>query len=67
MVELSPDIMVPSHTLPVYGADEIKTRLTNYRDAIQYVHDQTVRLMMKNYHPEVIAKSIQLPSNLRDC
>lgn len=67
MINTSPDVMVPSHTLPVYGAQEIQTRLQNYRDAIQYVHDQTVRLMLKNYHPNEIASMIQLPSNLRDC
>jgi len=67
MINTKPDVMVPSHTLPVYGAQEIQTRLQNYRDAIQYVHDQTVRLMLKNYHPDEIASMIQLPSNFRDC
>ena len=67
MINTNPDVMVPSHTLPVYGSKEIQTRLHNYRDAIQYVHDQTVRLMLKNYHPDEIASMIQLPSNLREC
>lgn len=65
MIDTHPDVLVPSHTLPVYGAQEIVTRLVDYRDAIQYVHDQTVRLMLKNYHPDEIATSVELPSNLR--
>lgn len=67
MIATEPDILVPSHTQPVYGASEIRIRLQNYRDAIQYVHDQTVRLMLKNYHPDEIAAAVELPSNLRDC
>jgi len=67
MIATEPEIMVPSHTLPVYGADEIRLTLTNYRDAIQYVHDQTVRLMLQDYHPDDIAATLQLPSNLRNC
>ena len=34
--------MVPCHSAPITGAAEVETRLRNYRDAIQYVHDQTV-------------------------
>ena len=41
------EILVPQHTLPVEGQDTIKDIVTAYRDAIQYVHDQTVRYMKK--------------------
>ena len=67
MLATRPDILVPSHTLPQYGAATIKSRLIHYRDAIQYVHDQTVRHMLEGYHPDEIAAMVQLPSNLRRC
>jgi len=67
MINVDAEIMVPSHTLPVHGAAEVRERLQNYRDAIQYVHDQTVRLMLKDHHPDEIAAMVQLPSNLRKC
>ena len=47
MLALSPELLVPHHTRPVEGQDTIKDIVTAYRDAIQYVHDQTVRYMNK--------------------
>ena len=40
---LKPEFLVPSHTRHVVGKDKVYTLLTEYRDAIQIVHDQTVR------------------------
>ena len=40
---LKPEYLVPSHTRHVVGKEKIYTLLTEYRDAIQMVHDQTVR------------------------
>ena len=37
--------MVPSHGVPVVGAAAVDEVMRNYRDAIQYVHDQTIRGM----------------------
>ena len=47
MLEFSPEYLIPQHTRPLIGKEEIRETLTAYRDAIQYVHDQTVRLMNK--------------------
>ena len=43
---LRPSAMVPSHTRPLSGT-EVDEILTVYRDALQYIHDQTVRWMNK--------------------
>ena len=43
MRERRPEHLVPSHTRPLSGADAIHAALTDYRDAIQFVHDQTIR------------------------
>ena len=45
MRALGAEHMVPHHSRPVIGAAKIHETLTNYRDAIQFVHDQTIRLM----------------------
>src|SRR5204863_8823946 len=42
VLALEPDLVLPSHGQPIRGRDEIRRRLTRYRDAIRYVHDQTV-------------------------
>lgn len=64
MRALEPAFLVPGHTLPVSGADEVRARLTDYRDAIQYVHDQTVRAMNQGMTPDQIAESVRLPKSL---
>ncbi len=58
--------MVPSHTRPVIGAEEIERRLTDYRDAIQYVHDQTVRLMNLGLTQQEIVEKVRLPKYLAE-
>jgi len=45
MRALRPEFLVPSHTRPLRGEKKIYETLTNYRDAIQFVHDQTIRWM----------------------
>ena len=61
---LPAEYMVPSHGRPVYGYDNIQEVLTHYRDAIQYVHDQSVRLINKGALPEDLAALIKLPEHL---
>uniref|UniRef100_A0A0G4HQT4 Metallo-beta-lactamase domain-containing protein n=1 Tax=Chromera velia CCMP2878 TaxID=1169474 RepID=A0A0G4HQT4_9ALVE len=65
MIETHPEIMVPSHSLPVVGGDEVNRRLVNYRDAIQFVHDQSVRHILARRHPDEISALVQLPEHLR--
>jgi alkyl sulfatase BDS1-like metallo-beta-lactamase superfamily hydrolase len=56
--------LVPSHSRPIVGAARIRDTLTDYRDAIQYVHDQTVRLMNAGHGPEEIVQMVTLPPHL---
>ncbi|MGB5747761.1 MAG: alkyl sulfatase dimerization domain-containing protein [Desulfobacterales bacterium] len=44
--------------------DQIYEVLTNYRDAIQFVHDQTIQLMNKGLTPLEIVERVKLPSHL---
>lgn len=62
---LEPAYLVPSHGRPVEGAAEVAALLTAYRDAIQFTHDQTVRLINKGYTPDEIAAALPaLPPHL---
>jgi alkyl sulfatase BDS1-like metallo-beta-lactamase superfamily hydrolase len=58
------DYLVPHHTRPLTGAETIYKTLTNYRDAIQFVHDQTIRYMNKGLAPEDIVERVKLPPHL---
>ena len=65
MRALPAEVLVPSHTRPVAGREAIRSALTDYRDAIRYVHDQTLRLMNQGLEPEAIAERMrQLPPHL---
>lgn len=66
MAELQPQVMVPSHTEPVIGEENINALLTDYADAIQFVHDQTIRLINEGLRPDDIVENIQLPQNLAE-
>jgi alkyl sulfatase BDS1-like metallo-beta-lactamase superfamily hydrolase len=58
--------MLPSHGTPLCGADNIQTVLRNFRDAIQYTHDQTVRNLNKGKTIEELPLVIHMPQYLID-
>jgi alkyl sulfatase BDS1-like metallo-beta-lactamase superfamily hydrolase len=64
VLALKPEIMLPSHGLPVEGNAEITKRVTRYRDAIQYVHDETVKGMNAGKDVWTLMNEIKLPSAL---
>jgi len=61
-----PAFLVPSHTRPLAGEERIAGALTDYRDAIQYVHDQTIRGINQGRTPDELAGSIALPPHLAE-
>lgn len=64
MRDLGAAHLLPSHTRPVSGAEEVDDILGAYSDAIQYVHDQTVRGINQGLDALTLAASIQLPPGL---
>ena len=63
---LKPEILVPSHTRPIFGQAEIYQTLTDYRDAIQFVHDQTIKAMNNGLTLQEIVETVKLPPHLAD-
>jgi len=64
MQSFEPEFLFPSHTKPVVGRNKIKEVLIVYRDAIQHIHDQTIRLMNQGYYPDQIVEMVELPENI---
>jgi len=64
MRDRHPRFLVPSHTVPVRGEEKIERVLTDYRDAIQFVHDQSIRAMNMGMTPDEMAERIRLPEHL---
>ncbi|MDA8484886.1 MBL fold metallo-hydrolase [Pseudomonas resinovorans] len=58
------DYMVPLHGQPVSGKDKVEEVLRMTRDAIAYVHDQTVRWMNKGLTPDELVEKVKLPPYL---
>ncbi len=56
--------MVPSHTRPLEGQQNISNVLTNYRDGVAYIYDQTIRNINKGLDPDDLAQVIKLPPYL---
>ena len=66
MKTFNPEFLFPSHTKPIIGKELIQNVLNTYRDAIQFVHDQTIRLMNQGMYPDEIAEKIKLPESIAD-
>ena len=64
MRDLGATVLVPQHTQPVVGAEAVEDVLVHYRDAIQYVNDQTIRGMNAGRTPDQLAAEIHLPAHL---
>ncbi len=61
------EALIFGHGRPIAGRDEVRDLLTSYRDAIQWVHDQTVRLAARGLTPDELVDEIaELPPRLRD-
>ncbi|MGA4634699.1 alkyl/aryl-sulfatase [Pseudomonas solani] len=58
------DYMVPLHGQPVSGRDKVEEVLRMTRDAIAYIHDQTVRWMNKGLTPDELVEKVKLPPHL---
>ena len=56
--------LVPSHSRPISGNENVKKALTDYRDGIQYLHDQTIRNINKGLTPDEIVQKVKLPEHL---
>ena len=64
MMSLEPEILVPSHGKPILGKEKIQNILGTYRDAIKYVHDQTMRYLNMGFSPTDASQMVRLPDNL---
>ncbi len=61
VLALKPEIVLNGHGEPIVGNVEITRRLTRYRDAIQYVHDETVKGMDAGKDVFALMQEIKLP------
>lgn len=65
ILALQPEALVNVHGLPIIGAERIQRAAIQYRDAMQFIYDQTVRGINRGMHVEDIVESLRLPDELR--
>jgi alkyl sulfatase BDS1-like metallo-beta-lactamase superfamily hydrolase len=60
-----PELVLPGHGEPLEGSERIAEALSRVRDAIQYVHDETVRGMNDGKGVFQLMKEVKLPVGLQ--
>ena len=64
LVARDPAALVGGHTDPVLGEENVREVLTDYRDAVRYIHDETVAGMNRGLTPDELAATVRLPERL---
>lgn len=59
-----PEHMLPGHGTPEYGKEYVDRILVTYRDAMQFQHDQAIRLINQGKGPDDLANQIVMPDYL---
>ena len=63
--EIKPEWLLGSHIIPMQGKDEIAREVTIFRDATQYLWDQSIRHINKGYTPTELQHTLaDLPDHL---
>ena len=63
ILALKPELVLMGHGEPIVGNAEITKRLTRFRDAIQYVHDEVVKGMNAGKDVFTLMQEIKLPAS----
>ena len=60
--------LLPGHLRVISGADAVAAFLTNFRDLVQYMQDQSIRAVNRRLDPDEAAKEMEanLPAHLKN-
>lgn len=64
VLALEPEALFPSHGEPVLGRENVRRRLTRYRDAVAFVHDAVVAGMNAGKDVYTLMREVKLPPEL---
>ncbi|MDB5686763.1 MAG: beta-lactamase domain protein, partial [Rhizorhabdus sp.] len=65
LIALEPELLITGHEQAIVGAARIKADLTKLRDAVRYIHDETVKGMNAQQDLVSLQASITLPAHLQ--
>jgi len=66
LIALAPRHVIPGHTRPVLGEANALGALTDYRDGIQSIYDQTNEGMKRGERPDELVAHVKLPPPLAE-
>lgn len=66
MAALEPELLLPSHGLPIVGADRVRTALLDTAELLSSLHDQTVGLMNTGATLDEVLHTVSVPAHLVD-
>ncbi len=64
MIEEEAEYLVPSHTRPIIGSEDVGAALQASHDGVKSVLDQTIAGMNRGLRPDELARTVQLPEEL---
>jgi alkyl sulfatase BDS1-like metallo-beta-lactamase superfamily hydrolase len=64
VLDLKPELLITGHGAPIVGNVRIAADLTKLRDAVRYIHDETVKGMNAQRDLNSLMRDIQLPPHL---
>ncbi|NYE35851.1 alkyl sulfatase BDS1-like metallo-beta-lactamase superfamily hydrolase [Nocardioides cavernae] len=64
LLDLDADLLLTGHGDPVRGADTIRADLTRLRDAVRFIHDETLRGMNDGKDLHTLMREVVLPPDL---
>src|SRR5262249_22962112 len=64
LIDLKPDLLITGHDEPIVGNDRITADLVKIRDAVRYIHDETVKGMNAHKDLPTLMREIKLPAHL---
>jgi|KBSSwiStaDraftv2_1062776.scaffolds.fasta_scaffold07989_8 alkyl sulfatase BDS1-like metallo-beta-lactamase superfamily hydrolase len=65
LIDLGAEVLITGHGDPLRGSEQIRQALIRIRDAVRYMHDETVRRMAAGESLSAIMAAVELPPELR--
>lgn len=66
LMALNASALLPGHFQPIIGMDNVRRRITDYRDALDFVLNETLRLIDEGTGINDLGSKIQLPDHLKE-
>lgn len=66
MIKLDAEVLITGHARPVFGGSTVRSVLSDYRDAIDYVLTATLEGANRGMTPDELAAAVRLPARLAE-